>query len=102
MQNQEKFVKKKSLIHDEDVQRVLQEFIRPEVEVSLTSKKLSSWVSENLHLKIGVELPVTISSRTGQRWLNILGLRFGKFMHDGHERDDVTRYRSAFLQRMSS
>ena len=43
--------------------------------------------------------------RTAQRWLNVLGLRFGKFCQglytDGHERDDVVRYRTEFLQRMS-
>ena len=54
---------------------------------------MAQWISENLHLKLGLESPVTISSRTSQRWLNILGLRFGKFMkglyNDGHEREDV-------------
>lgn len=106
VQTQGKFVKVKSLIHDEDVQRTLREFIRLEREVALTSTKLASWVNENLHLKIGFQSQLQISSRTGQRWLNILGLRFGKFMTglytDGHERSDVVLYRSAFLERMSS
>ena len=35
----------------------------------------------------------------------ILGLRFGKFMkglyNNGHERNDVVRYRNAFLERMA-
>ena len=61
-------------------------------------------VNENLQLKIGLAESVNISSKTAQRWLNILGLRFGKFMKglykDGHERDDVVKYRNAFLQRM--
>ena len=101
---QGKFVKKKSLIHDEDVQIILRNFVRNEPGVSLTSSTLASWVNENLHLKIGLAESVNISSRTAQRWLNILGLRFGKFMKglykDGHERDDVVKYRNAFLQRM--
>jgi hypothetical protein len=103
--NQVKFVKKKSLIHDEDVQRILQGFLRSETQVSLTSTNVTQWISENLHLKLGLESPVTISLRTSQRWLNILGLRFGKFMkgvyNDGHEREDVVTYRNAFLERMS-
>jgi hypothetical protein len=37
--------------------------------------------------------------------VEILGLRFGKFVkglyNDGHERDDVVRYRAAFLEQMS-
>ena len=104
--NQGKFVKTKSLIHDEDVQLILRQFIRTEKDVSLTSTKLADWVNENLHVRLRIGSPLSISSRTAQRWLNILGLRFGKFMkglyNDGHERDDVVRYRSAFLQRMST
>ena len=103
--SQGKFVKKKSLIHDEDVQMILRNFVRNEPGVSLTSSTLASWANENLHLKLGLAESVNISSRTGQRWLNILGLRFGKFMkglyNDGHERDDVVRYRNAFLERMA-
>lgn len=103
---QGKFVKKKSLIHDEDVQLILRQFVRTEKDVSLTSTKLADWVNENLHVRLGITSPPNISSRTAQRWLNILGLRFGKFMkglyNDGHERDDVVRYRNAFLQRMST
>jgi hypothetical protein len=102
---QGKFVKKQSLVHDEDIQLMLRNFIRNEPDVSLTSSKLASWVNENLHVKLGLESSVNISSRTGQRWLNILGLRFGKFMkglyNDGHERDDVVRYRIGFLERMA-
>jgi hypothetical protein len=91
--NQGKFVKKKSFIHDENVQRILEGFFRSESQVSLTSTKMAQWISKNLHLKLGLESPVTISSRTSQRWLNILGLRFGKSMkglyNDPHEREDV-------------
>ena len=103
--HQGKFVKKKSLIHDEDVQLILREFIRTEKDVSLTSTKVSEWVNEYLHVKLGLVSPLNISSRTAQRWLNLLGLRFGKHMkglyNDGHERNDVVRYRDAFLERMS-
>ena len=104
--SQGKFVKKKSLIHDEDVQMILREFIRTEKDVSLTSTRFPDWVKESLHLKLGLGSSLEISSRTAQRWLNLLGLRFGKHMkglyNDGHERNDVVRYRNAFLDRMSS
>jgi hypothetical protein len=103
--SQGKFVKVNSLIHDEDVQGILRAFIRSEPQVSLTSSRLASWISENLHVKLGLENAVSISPRAAQRWLNIIGLRFGRFgkglYHDGHERDDVVRYRNGFLERMS-
>jgi hypothetical protein len=106
VQNQGKFVKKQSLIYDEDVQRILRQFVRTESQVSLVSAKMAQWVGENLHLLLGMESPILISSRTAQRWLNVLGLRFGKFekglYNDGHERSDVVRYRNGFLQRMAS
>ena len=106
VQNQGKFVKKQSLIHDEDVQRILRTFIRSESQVSFVSSKLSLWVAENLHLQIGLESAISISPRTAQRWLNILGLRFGRFVkglyNDGHEREDTVAYRNAFLSRMAN
>ena len=77
--SQGKFVKTRSLIHDEDVQNILRTFIRSEPQVGLTSARLASWINENVHLKLGLENPLTISSRAAQRWMNILGLRFGKF-----------------------
>lgn len=101
---QGKFAKKKSLIHDEDVQGVLRRFIRTEPQVAVVSTRLSQWVHENLHVELNFASPVSISSRTAQRWLNILGLRFGRFVKglytDGHERADVVSYRNAFLERM--
>lgn len=101
---QGKFVKTKSLIHDEDVQIILRSFLRSEPQVSLTSSRLAFWVNENLHLKLGLEVSLKISPRTAQRWLNIIGLRFGRFLKglydDGHERGDVVRYRNSFLERM--
>jgi hypothetical protein len=106
VQKQGKFVKKQSLIHDEDVQRIIRDFIRSESQVSLVGSKLSQWVAENLHVKLGLENSVLISQRTAQRWLKVLGLRFGKFVkglyNDGHERADVVQYRNAFLDRMLS
>ena len=74
-----------------------------ELGVSLTSSMLASWVNDNFHLKIGQAESVNISFKPAQRWLNILGLRFGKVMkrsyHDhSHERDDVVKYRNAFIE----
>lgn len=93
------------MIHDEDIQAVLRGYLHSVSQVSLTSTTLAQWIGENLHLKLDLQTPVIISARTSQRWMNILGLRFGRFMkglyNDGHERDDVVAYRNIFLQRMA-
>lgn len=96
-------VKVRSLIHDDDVQRILRTYIRSESENALTSCSLSQWVKDNLHQKTNLAFPVTISEKTSQRWLKILGLTYGRYRpglyNDGHERPDVVRYRESFLQR---
>lgn len=100
---QGRFVKIRSLIQDEDVQRILQIYIRSESENALTSCSLAQWVKENLHLKIYLTAPVIISEKTAQRWLKILGLKYGRYRpgiyNDGHERSDVVAYREQFLHR---
>src|SRR5689334_17236178 len=45
-------VKIRSLIADDDVQRILRTYIRTESANMLTSCSLASWVKENLHLKL--------------------------------------------------
>ena len=106
VQSKGKFIKKQSLIHDEDVQRILRAFISSESQIALVSTKLVQCVPENFHLRLGLKSAVSISQRTAQRWLNILSLRFERFVkglyNDGYERADVVSYRHAFLQRMSS
>jgi hypothetical protein len=61
-------------------------------------------MKEHLHKEIDLKDPVVHSSRTAQRWLNSLGLKFGRYCkgiyNDGHERDDVVQYRNEFLERM--
>ena len=100
---QGRFVKIRSLIQDDDVQRILRTYIRSESENVLTSCTLALWVKENLHLKLNLASPVSISEKTAQRWLKILGLKYGKYRPglyaDGHERPDVVRYRHEFLER---
>ena len=46
---QGRFVKIRSLIQDDDVQRILRIYIRSESENVLTSCTLALWVKENLH-----------------------------------------------------
>ena len=55
------------------------------------------------HLKlVGINRP-PISERTAHRWLGTLGWRYGRQKNgmyiDGHEREDVVHYRTAFVQR---
>jgi hypothetical protein len=100
---QGRFVKIRSLIADDDVQRILKVYIRSESANALTSCSLASWVKENLHQKINLPCPVIISEKTAQRWLKYLGLTYGRYTPglytDGHERSDVVRYREHFLER---
>jgi hypothetical protein len=102
---QGRFVKVHALIHDDDVQRILRTYIRSESENLLTSSTLAFWVKENLHLKLNLNSPVNISEKTAQRWLKLLGLKYGKYRPglyaDGHERPDVVRYRHEFLERFA-
>jgi hypothetical protein len=50
----------------------------------------------------GIDRPI-ISERTAHRWLGSLGWRYGRQKNgmyiDGHEREDVVQYRTAFVQR---
>ena len=100
---QGRFVKVPSLIHDEDIQAKLRIYIRSLSENALTSSSLALWVRENLHKEMGWHSPVVVSDKTCQRWLNILGLIFGRYQpglyNDGHERADVVEYRKKFLLR---
>lgn len=100
---QGRFVKIRSLIADDDVQRILKAYIRAESSNALTSCSLASWVKENLHQKTNLANPVIISEKTAQRWLKYLGLTYGRYTPglytDGHERPDVVRYRELFLER---
>jgi hypothetical protein len=103
---QGRHVKVRSLIHDDDVQRLLRIYIRSETENALTSCSLAQWVKTNLHEKINLASPISISDKTAQRWLKILGLKYGRYRkglyNDGHERPDVVRYREKFLMRFES
>jgi hypothetical protein len=100
---QGRFVKIRSLVGDNDVQRILRTYIRGESANMLTSCSLASWVKDNLHLKLKLASPVIISEKTAQRWLKYLGLTYGRYTPglytDGHERSDVVKYREHFLER---
>jgi hypothetical protein len=63
-----------------------------------TSKQFSNWVNSNIP-------SIQISERTARRWLHHLGLNFedvkrANMYVDGHEREDVLRYRKHFVQLM--
>jgi hypothetical protein len=93
----------RSLIGDEDVQRVLRVHIRSASSNALTSSTLAFWVKGHLHTELGLASPVAVSDKTAQRWLKILGLKFGRYQpglyNDGHERSDVVNYQERFLER---
>lgn len=100
---QGRHVKVRSLIDDDDVQRILRIYIRSESENALSSCAVAHWVKENLHEKLSLASPVIISEKTAQRWLAFLGLKYGRYRpglyNDGHERPDVVKYRDNFLLR---
>lgn len=63
-----------------------------------TSKQFSNWVNSNIP-------SIQISERTARRWLHHLGLNYDDVKKsnnyvDGHEREDVLRYRKHFVQLM--
>ena len=71
--------------------------------LDLNSYKLVQFL-KNYVITQGVEIPITISSRTAQRWLCKLVYEY-KNVHkdvfiDGHKRSDVVKDRKVFLEKM--
>lgn len=102
---QGKHIKTKSLIYDEDIANECRRYLKSQVNDSITAHSFVQWVTNQLHLKVDLPRPVSISERTAIRWIHYLGmnyLTYSKGLYvDGHERPDVVEYRNAFLQRMS-
>ncbi|PKY61465.1 hypothetical protein RhiirA4_431830 [Rhizophagus irregularis] len=69
-----------------------------------TPKKFKEFVEQTLLPETGITKQKTISDSTTRRWLNVLGFfhqqqRQGVY-YDGHEREDVVKYRKIFLEEM--
>ena len=89
-----------SLLHDEDFCLAARTYVRKHAcrkgEPNLTSQMFSAWIN--------TEYNVNIHDSTARRWLFKLG--FSRIHHqkgvyfDGHDRDDVVKYRNTFLEKM--
>lgn len=97
-------IKTRSLINDEDIARECRLWLRVQIHDSITAHSFSQWIAKELHPKVGLPSPITVSESTATRWLHLLGLNYGAYRKgmyvDGHERADVVQYRSEFLERM--
>ena len=88
------------LILDEDIAEAFRSYLRSRTKKEynlLTGRSLAKWANSNLP-------GIFISERTAQRWMNHLGFHFGEpplgVYVDGHEREDVIRYRAKFVKKM--
>ena len=100
---QERHVKTKSLIEDEDVQAACRSWLRLQRSDSITALSFSKWVCENISLAARLPRPNSFSERTATSWLSHLNYRFGEYRKglyfDGHERH-VVSYCNSFFERM--
>ena len=96
-----------TVLQDEDVSHQIQAELAEKTERgSIKASDLVDVISSPKiqdHLKlVGIDRPF-ISERTAHRWLGTLGWRYGRQKNgmyiDGHEREDVVQYRTAFVQR---
>ncbi|THU79940.1 hypothetical protein K435DRAFT_810298 [Dendrothele bispora CBS 962.96] len=96
-----------SLLSDEDFRSDLKTFLMEKSKKGyIFAKDIVEYVnSEEVQKKLCTEdgKAVTITIRTAQRWFKKLDWRYGKKSRgmyiDGHEREDVVRYRNDFVQR---
>lgn len=84
------------LIADEDIQRQCLDFLEIQKKTAITTSGFQQFIFQKFKMKIS--LP------TVRRWFKILNYKFQPvrkgIYHDGHERPDVIRDRSAFLREM--
>ena len=97
-------VKIPSLIDQEDARRACLSWLRSTNANLISGRSFSEWIHSNLHNELELDAPVSISERTAVRWLTLLDFvhceqKKGTYV-DGHERDDVVRYREQFLRKM--
>ena len=104
---QGRHIKTKSLINDEDIRIRCRTYLRSQKNEEITGHSFAKWVNENLHQECSLNLPaaLNITERTATRWLHAIKYNYSRLQQgtyvDGHERDDVVRYRKAFLERMT-
>ena len=104
--NQGKHQKKASIIDDDDIRLACLTWLRGTDPNQITGKTFTDWICTSLHLELDLPNPLMITERQATRWLSKLGFSLkcpqkGIYV-DGHERDDVVKYRKQFLQRMES
>ena len=103
--NQGKHQKVTSFIDCEDVQIACLRWIRTINPNMLHGRSFSEWVTSQLHLILEYPNPIQLGSRQATVWLQKLGFQYQQHRQnhnvDGHEREDVVKYRQKFLERMS-
>ena len=97
-------VKIPSLIESEDVRRACLSWLPSTNANLLSGRSFYQWIEANLHIEIELDNSVSISERTAVRWLTLLDFvhceqKKGTYV-DGHEREDVVRYREEFLMKI--
>jgi hypothetical protein len=101
--NQGKHPKIKSLLWHEDINKKLQEYLMKQ-NCDVKVKNFKEFIESEIFPKIGIEEEKTISERTANIWLKELGWTYQRqhkdIYYDGHERDDVVKYRKIFLTQM--
>src|SRR5947199_1226794 len=100
---QGKHPKIKSLLWHEDINKKLQEYLMKQ-NCDVKVKNFKEFIESEIFPKIGIEEKKTISERTANIWLKELGWTYQRqhkdIYYDGHERDDVVKYRKIFLTQM--
>jgi hypothetical protein len=94
----------RSFLDDEDVEMVISEYLRNN-KFTVTPKTLKMHIEKEILPTLGCYMtPKTISVETIRTYLIKKGWRYGlrkKGIYvDGHEREDVVRYREVFLRKM--
>lgn len=95
----------RSLLTDEAVQTAARSWLTEQSVGSITPQKFQRGLNTVIFPSLGISLKKPLCERTARRWLVKLGwtrtvIRKGVYM-DGHERDDVIKYRSeVFLPKM--
>lgn len=95
--------KTRSVITDENVQQIFKTELRALADESRCPKAFKLMLEERL-LKTIANAPKKISLETARRWIIYLGCKCTKqgkgYYTDGHNRPDVTEYRTKFLEEM--
>ena len=95
--------KTKSVITDENVQQKFKTELRALTDESRCPKNFKLMLEERI-LKTIPNAPKKISLETARRWMIYLGFKCSKqgkgYYTDGHNRPDVTEYRTKFLEEM--